>query len=102
MSRRRGWDEFRCVDCSVNTCGIDEYYMVRDSVWRAARMKPAGGMLCIGCLEKRLGRMLCPGDFTSCSLNREPQQSERLQRRIWNSQLELALAGGGCTHERRL
>jgi|SRR5262245_42339514 len=40
-----------------------EVYMVRDSVWKAAGMEPMGGCLCIGCLEKRLGRTLTPKDF---------------------------------------
>ena len=38
-----------------------EVYTVRDAVWRAAGME--AGCLCIGCLEKRLGRRLNPKDF---------------------------------------
>ena len=37
-----------------------EVYTVRDSVWKAAGMEPMGGCICIGCLEKRLGRKLNP------------------------------------------
>jgi hypothetical protein len=40
-----------------------EVYTVRNRVWAAARMEPYGGCLCIGCLEKRLGRKLKPKDF---------------------------------------
>jgi hypothetical protein len=40
-----------------------EVYTVRESVWKAAGMKPWGGCLCIGCIEKRLGRKLKPKDF---------------------------------------
>ena len=40
-----------------------ELYAVRDEVWEAAGMEPMGGCLCIGCLEKRLGRKLRPRDF---------------------------------------
>jgi hypothetical protein len=40
-----------------------EVYIVRDKVWQAAGMEPMGGCLCIGCLEKRLGRLLRPKDF---------------------------------------
>jgi len=40
-----------------------EVYTVRDSVWKAAGMEPMGGCICIGCLEKRLGRRLNPKDF---------------------------------------
>jgi hypothetical protein len=82
-----------CVDCGVNTdpsnptkkemakriweaklagrewgdtITIDdrcEVYMVREKVWAEAGMGPYGGCLCIGCLEKRLGRRLRPKDF---------------------------------------
>jgi hypothetical protein len=34
-----------------------------NAVWKAAGMEALGGCLCIGCLEKRLGRRLKPKDF---------------------------------------
>jgi hypothetical protein len=40
-----------------------EVYTVRDAVWKKAGMEQMGGCLCIGCLEKRLGRKLKPKDF---------------------------------------
>jgi hypothetical protein len=40
-----------------------EVYMVRDSVWKAAGLEPMDGRICVGCLEKRLGRNLRPKDF---------------------------------------
>jgi hypothetical protein len=43
----------------TNKC---EVYTVREKVWRAAGMGPMGGCLCVGCLEKRLGRALKPKD----------------------------------------
>ena len=51
----RIYEGFKCVDCGVNTHDADEYYMVHDELWAAAGMEPAGGMLCVGCLEQRLG-----------------------------------------------
>ena len=36
---------------------------VSNKVWKAAGMKPKGGCLCIGCIEKRLDRKLTPKDF---------------------------------------
>jgi hypothetical protein len=45
-----------CRDCAADTF-IGEWYMVRDEVW------PLGfhdGVLCIGCLEQRIGRRLVP------------------------------------------
>jgi hypothetical protein len=47
-----------------NTIGPQsEVYTVHDKVWKAAGMQPWGGCLCVGCLEKRLGRQLKPKDF---------------------------------------
>jgi hypothetical protein len=40
-----------------------EVYTVRPFIWKKAGMKPFDGCLCIGCLEKRLGRRLKPKDF---------------------------------------
>jgi len=40
-----------------------EVYTVRDSVWKKAGMAEMGGCLCIGCLERRIGRRLKPKDF---------------------------------------
>jgi hypothetical protein len=80
-------DSWTCIDCGFNTapgipgkerteraiaaCGsitakIDENseaYIVRSRVWEAANMDGWGGCLCIGCLEKRLGRTLVSRDF---------------------------------------
>ena len=79
-----------CIDCGINTApglknreqleqalaldwsdqGVEqtvnefsEVYTVRAKVWKAAGMEPMAGCLCIGCLERRLGRMLTRKDF---------------------------------------
>jgi hypothetical protein len=84
-------ESWTCIDCGVNTapgCStreqveqsftvvrqnpdsvkqtIDEnseVYMVKPAIWKVAGMDDFGGCLCIGCLEKRLGRTLTPRDF---------------------------------------
>jgi hypothetical protein len=99
MGRRR--EGTRCADCGFNTCprwrqlGKVEWFMVFDSVWDAAGMPseilvfPAGsyvwrpGILCIGCLERRLGRRLTPADFEPVPLsewyeNMTPRLAARL------------------------
>jgi hypothetical protein len=59
-----------CVDCSVDTIDCSNYYIVWDDLWASARMTPQGGMLCIPCLETRIGRELTPDDFeTDVPLN---------------------------------
>jgi hypothetical protein len=46
-----------------------EVYIVRDEIWKAAGIEPYGGCLCIGCLEKRIGRKLKPKDFPKHPFN---------------------------------
>jgi hypothetical protein len=58
-----------CVDCGSDTLAINEYYMVRKSIWQATGLKHNDGCLCIGCLEARIGRELKPKDFAVCPLN---------------------------------
>jgi ribosomal protein L34E len=56
-----------CGDCDVDIHSICEYYIVRDEV---SPMHPDGGVLCVCCLEGRIGRSLTPDDFTDCYVNR--------------------------------
>ena len=71
--------DLSCEDCASD---YDEYYMVQNDIW-----KPCGagdGMLCIGCLEKRIGRKLRRQDFIDAPINEiDPErQSLRLQDRL--------------------
>jgi hypothetical protein len=97
------WD---CIDCGMNTHpgakgriglaqdiavhGVShvthgdttEVYFIRDAVWKRARMAPFDGCLCVGCLEKRLGRKLKPKDFDwSHPFNYLPATERLLRRR---------------------
>ena len=78
------YQRLSCVDCSVNTLDNDEYYMVHDDLWNSAGMDGDGGMLCIGCLEARLGRELTSADFMDAPCNSDgwSAQSPRLRDRI--------------------
>jgi hypothetical protein len=49
-----------CVDCGIDCEEIGEGYMVRDDLWPIGK---DDGMLCIGCLERRLGRRLMRQDL---------------------------------------
>lgn len=83
----------RCADCGLGTNTADEYYMVKNEVWEqswAGRRKPWHGkirgqeILCIGCLEERLGRTLTRCDFTDAPIN-DPTKydmSDRLRDRL--------------------
>ncbi len=76
---------FACVDCKTDT--LFEYYMVRASVWRAAGMSEHGGMLCLCCLENRLGGTLERTHFTDCMLNWYPESLTHVQRLAGDSLL---------------
>ena len=45
------------MDRDVDTDEIGEVYMVATKAWP---LEPRGGMLCVGCLEVRIGRRLTP------------------------------------------
>jgi hypothetical protein len=88
----------RCCDCGLGCIAAGEWYAVRDTVWELAwrgRRKPwqilAPGqmVLCVGCLEKRLGRTLRAGDFAEAAVNYpyrpdvyESRTSDRLRDRL--------------------
>jgi hypothetical protein len=68
-----------------------EIYTVRESVWKQSGMKPMGGCLCVGCLEKRLGRQLTPEDFESeDAFNRMPGSVRLMSRRMGSGLLDHA------------
>jgi hypothetical protein len=78
-----------CADCGVNTSRIGEWYMVKDAVWEQAWPgTPRIGtdylhILCIDCLERRLGRTLAAYDFAPVPINRpDPKMSVRLISRV--------------------
>lgn len=75
----KGWF---CHDCSINTFnGNHNYYMVQDKLWE--KHGPKEGMLCITCLEKRIGRKLEFEDFTTCILNRQNSHVRGLLIKKW-------------------
>ena len=65
------------------TCD-SENYIVKHSVWKAVGIKPYGGCLCIGCLERRIGRKLKPRDFDRNHIFNSPDlpRTERLRDRL--------------------
>jgi hypothetical protein len=62
------WEAFVCLDCGVNTSLNEEYYMLTNEVWKEA-VPDLVGMLCINCVELRLGRQLWPEDFMDSPIN---------------------------------
>jgi hypothetical protein len=66
--------------------------MVTDQVWSSVADR---GMLCIGCLEQRLGRMLHARDFTDAPINQVADMTDdasaRFLNRLRNYQVHLTL-----------
>lgn len=75
---RRKW---LCLDCKIDTGKIGEHYMLIDSTW-ALIHNSNKGMLCIGCAEKRLGRLLTISDFNNSHINRTSPGQTKSQRLI--------------------
>jgi hypothetical protein len=95
-------DASLCRDCGADTtpctgkrgcrhAGRWEQFMVTAEVWAAAGM-PArvarafnesdGDFLCVGCIERRLGRSLVPADFIDALINEpDPWDTPRLAAR---------------------
>lgn len=74
---------FRCLGCGVDTLWLKEYYMIHKHLWMTVNADD-DGMLCIGCVESRLGRALTASDFTDAPVNslEYGRKSERLISRL--------------------
>jgi hypothetical protein len=90
----RGGEPTPCDDCSRDVTPYDEFgypeedgwewYMVSAPVWKAATGQgPPPSILCIGCLEVRIGRTLTSADFADVPLNGPHNiRSQRLATRL--------------------
>lgn len=78
MKSRAKW---KCLDCSVDTGKIGEHYFIETDVWLSV-VASNKGMLCIGCLESRLGRKLSRKDFTDAFINYTGTRSLRMLNRL--------------------
>lgn len=74
-----------CIDCSVDTVILNEFYMVCDDLWISAvqdQQDREQRVLCVGCLEVRIGRKLRASDFTDAPINKHKDHSARLLDRL--------------------
>jgi hypothetical protein len=100
-----------CRDCGKDTFEIHESYMLDDDVWNKAIKKEPSYfedeyhpvtkktlrvLLCIGCVEKRIGRLLVPGDFPDFGINDHSaiHGSERIRHRLGKRDVLGALPDG--------
>jgi hypothetical protein len=68
------WDA--CQDCSKHTAGGD-YYMVQHALWSQVHPN-RHGMLCLSCLQARLGRRLIRDDFLDAPINQRNRAIEAI------------------------
>jgi hypothetical protein len=76
---RHAEELFACLDCGTDTLAVGDYYAVKDDVWSHAGGDD--GMLCVLCLEARLGRRLSTFDFADAPVNFN-YQTERVRSRV--------------------
>jgi hypothetical protein len=71
-----------CHDCQAHTGVMGDYYMIKDELWERHGCRE--GMLCIACLEARMGRELNPEDFTEALVNKgvATKRSELMRLRV--------------------
>ena len=65
-----------CRGCGVDVFAIDEFFELHDHVCELP-----DGVLCVGCMERHLGRRLVAADFTNVDL-RPAMYSARLRDRL--------------------
>jgi len=77
--------DFSCSECKGST--LYEGYMLDEDLWLTVAKKDEN--LCIGCLERRLGRRLTPNDFQNIPYNfgfegevEQIPKSKRLRERL--------------------
>jgi hypothetical protein len=88
---RAAYDEpICCADRGEDTIMIGEWYMVHEEIWERAwsNIDPRARwhqILCIGCLERCIGRTLMASDFPAGIMCNDPKRrhiSDRMRDRL--------------------
>jgi hypothetical protein len=86
----REWDaapeRIYCLDCGRNVTASGQRCSLKDEVWARTGLGPWDGVLCLECIEARIGRDLDLADFRACRT--------RLQREVWGGRLMLPMIWG--------
>jgi hypothetical protein len=76
-------ERYACNDCEVNVAAVGEFYMLDPKIWSGRLGLGWDDNLCIGCLERRLGRKISARDMSSFpSYDWMAPASERLMDRL--------------------
>jgi hypothetical protein len=61
-------DRWLCMECHKNTKNKIDYYMLNTFLWRSIA-KDIKGMLCVSCVENKIGHTITKSDLLNCPLN---------------------------------
>ena len=68
---KSGDDNWLCEDCGKDCfVGNVDYYMVKHDIWHKYGLGESRGMLCMSCIEERIGHKLTKDDILDCPLTR--------------------------------
>lgn len=84
-AKKKNGKYFICHNCGFNCSTGGELFYLKDELWwKIMGRRTVGGILCIDCCEKKLGRKLNRNDFTECYINRVNygNKSARLLNRL--------------------
>ena len=73
--------------------------MVRDDMWKSFELDEPdeyGWFLCIGCIERRIGRRLIAADFTDCPVNTTNVCGPKSKRLLDRMDLPATICGPCC------
>lgn len=65
---RKSRKKWLCLDCGEDTGKMNEHYFIHTETWLSV-VGSTVGMLCVSCLETRLGRKLVASDFPCVTIN---------------------------------
>ena len=79
-----------CRDCARDTTKIGHWYMVWDHVWAASELGREDGVLCLDCLQRRLGCELTLEDFMPADpATRDFWRGDLILPRVWRDRWRL-------------
>jgi hypothetical protein len=93
-----------CIDCArdgraFNVMSEGHYCMVRERVWRSLGMQDYfAGVLCLACVERRLGRRLGLADFAVSRTNADRRFWRRgtlMLPRVWDEWTTIVIDSAG-------
>jgi hypothetical protein len=77
--------EPQCLDCHVGIYQVGHFCMLTDPIWEKTGLGYLDGMLCLDCIEKRIGRPLRYTDFRKCDSKGARSDTNHIRRKTWGA-----------------